>query len=223
VRRSLPLLAAVAAAVVALDRWTKAWASTALPFDRPIRVLGDYLRLTYTRNSGVAFGIGQGTGFPYYVFSLAAIVVIVWMFVRDHRRAAAGAAAEAAGGTPAGVAVRMSLTRQVSLALILGGAIGNLVDRIASGEVVDFIEVGIPQWHWPVFNVADSAVSVGVVLFALTWSGRHDPATAVPQVGGASPTDPAGGGEPPRPEGLGLERGAAARPLPGGGAEEPLP
>ena len=176
-KRSLLPLAALAAAVVALDRWTKHWASTQLPFSEPIRVVGDFVRLTYTRNSGVAFGIGQGTRFPYYVFSLIAIVAIVWMFVRGRE-----------GSDP---------VRRWSLALIMGGAIGNLVDRVTSGEVVDFIEVGIPQWHWPVFNVADSAVTVGVLLFALTWVGRHEPA-AVPETAGAAA---AGGDEPARPEG----------------------
>ena len=200
-RRPL-LLTATAVAVIVLDRWTKQWASTALPFGQPVRVLGDYLRLTYTRNSGVAFGLGQGTGFPYYVFSLVAIVVIVWMFLRD--RAARG------------------LARRFSLALILGGAVGNLVDRVTSGEVVDFIEVGVPQWHWPVFNVADSAVTVGVLLFALTWSRRREP-TLTAATGGATAPGAAGGDEPARAESPGLERRGAAGPLPGAGAEEPLP
>jgi signal peptidase II len=202
VRRPLLLLTVVAAAVVVLDRWTKHLASTALPFGQPVRVVGDFVRLTYTRNSGVAFGIGQGTGFPYYVFSLLAIVAIVWMFLRD--RAALGP------------------LRGLSLSLILGGAIGNLVDRVTSGEVVDFIEVGIPQWHWPVFNVADSAVTVGVLLFALAWSRRHEPA-AVPAAAGAGAPGAVGGDEPARSEGPGLRRRGAPGPLPGGGTEEPLP
>jgi signal peptidase II len=207
VKRSLLPLAAVAAAIIALDRWTKSWASARLPFDRPIQVVGDYLRLTYTRNSGVAFGIGQGTRFPYYVFSLVAIAAILWMFWRG--RGGTAAAPGAGGSLSAAV-------RRFALALILGGAIGNLVDRVTSGEVVDFIEVGIPQWHWPVFNVADSAVTVGVILVALTWARRSgQPQPGLP--GGA------GGDEPPRPEGARLERRGAPGSLPGGGAEESLP
>jgi signal peptidase II len=215
VKRSLLPLAAVAAAVIVLDRWTKHWASEALPFNQPVQLVGDYLRLTYTRNSGVAFGIGQGTGFPYYIFSVVAIIVIVWMFVRSRaRQADAG---------PAGA------LRRFALSLILGGAAGNLVDRVTSGEVVDFIEVGIPQWHWPVFNVADSAVTVGVVLFALAWTRRREPAAAEgtdpDRSGGGTGAlrDPEAGDEPPGPEGPGLERRGAAGPVPGGGAEEPLP
>jgi len=202
VRRSLPWLAALAVVVVALDRWTKHWASTALPFSQPIRVVGDYLRLTYTRNSGVAFGIGQGTGFPYYIFSLVAIVAILWMFLRGR-----------VGHDP---------LRGTALTLILSGAVGNLVDRVAHGEVVDFIEVGIPQWHWPIFNVADSAVTVGVLLFALTWS-RGGELVGTPDAKGAQAAGAAGGDEPARPEGPGIVRGGAAGPLPGGGAEGPLP
>lgn len=192
-RRALLLLAAVAAAVLALDRWTKIWASTQLPYNQPVAVVDDFLRWTYTRNSGVAFGIGQGTGFPYYVFSLVAVVVILWMFL---------------GGRAHGI------VRQFALALILGGAVGNLWDRLRSGEVVDFIEIGFRGWHWPVFNVADSAVTVGVLLFALGWSGAAGPGLE------ASPEARRDG--PPAAEGAGRPAPGAAGPLPGGGSEGPL-
>jgi signal peptidase II len=196
VRRSLLLLFAVAGAVFALDRWTKQWASASLPFNQPVPVVGEFLRLTYTRNSGVAFGLGQGTGFPYYIFSILAALAILAMFVRRQ-----------AGDWP----------RQLALALIFGGALGNLWDRVLSGEVVDFIEVGVRQWYWPVFNVADSAVSVGVVMFALLWTGHPAPADAAYPQPGAPAHDDAiddhGGGD---------ERRGAAGPVPGEGAGRPL-
>lgn len=185
-RRLLPLLG-LAAIVIALDRWTKHWASTTLPFNRPVPVLGEFLRLTYTRNSGVAFGLGQGTGFPWYVFSIVAAAVILWLLVR----------ARVAG-----------TARQLALALILGGALGNLVDRIVTGEVVDFIEVGVRRWHWPVFNVADSAVSIGVVLFVLTWPAKRE----------GGPRHESEAGSP----GRGPEQRGAAGPVPGGGADRPF-
>jgi signal peptidase II len=172
VKRSLGFLALVAAAVVVLDRWTKHWATAELALRPPLRVLGDYVRFDYVRNSGVAFGIGHGTGFPYYVFSLVAIAVILWMF------------ASGRVGTGRG--------RRFALGLLLGGAVGNLVDRVASGEVVDFIEVGIPQWHWPIFNVADSAITIGILLLLVGWS--RSPAT-VPVADSGDP------GEPPGPAG----------------------
>jgi signal peptidase II len=192
--RSLTILCLIAAGVLALDLWTKRWATEHLAHREPVEVIGEYVRLTYTRNSGVAFGLGAGKRFPYYLFSIAAAVVILFLFVRQR--------------VP-------TLSRQVALALILGGALGNLVDRLSTGEVVDFIEVGWHRWHWPVFNVADSAVSIGVVLFGLAWS-RGQPAASAPaahersgpSTGILSPGD--------------SERRTAGS-LPRSGADQPLP
>lgn len=172
-KRSLAYPTLVAAGVVALDRWTKLWAGGELALRPPLRVLGDYVRLTYARNSGVAFGIGHGTGFPYYVFSLAAIAAILWMFASGR--------------------VGPGRVQRLALGLVLGGAVGNLVDRLATGEVVDFIEVGVPRWHWPIFNVADAAITVGVLLLALGWTRRPASRAAVPDPGAG----PAQGDEPP--------------------------
>jgi signal peptidase II len=193
VTRAILRLAAVAATVVALDQWTKHWATRTLAFRPPLEVVGEFVRLTYTRNSGVAFGLGAGLPFPYYVFSIAAVVVILYLFARQR-----------VTGWP----------RQLALALILGGAVGNLIDRVRFGEVVDFIEIGYGRWRWPVFNVADSAVTVGVGLFALTWPRRH-PADE-PALHGATHEPDA------EPVGSRAERGGAARPLPGGGPDGPL-
>jgi signal peptidase II len=188
VRRSLLLLVSVAGIVFALDRWTKQWASSTLPYNQPVPVLGEFLRLTYTRNSGVAFGLGQGTGFPYYLFSILAAIAILWMFLRRQ--------------VP-------SLPRQLALALIFGGALGNLWDRLRAGEVVDFIEVGVRAWYWPVFNVADSAVSVGVVMFALMWTGRSESTDALHD-------------QHPPAHGAGVEPRGTAGSVPGEGPDRPL-
>jgi signal peptidase II len=194
VRRSFPLLLGVAGAVLVLDQWTKHWATRVLQHRDPVRVIGDFVRLTFTRNSGVAFGIGAGLPFPYYVFSFAAVAAIFYLFLRHPL---------------------LSLARQLALALILGGAVGNLVDRLRSGQVVDFVEVGVGRFHWPVFNAADSAVTVGVLLLALTWSRRHEARDARP---GGMADDPHAGVPGP-----GAERGGAAGPLPGGGPDRPVP
>jgi len=151
VRRAAALLA-IAGGVLALDQWTKRLATLHLANRSPIDVIGEYVRLTFAQNSGVAFSLGAGTRFPFYLFSIAAAVVILWLLAR--------------GRVP-----RMG--QQVALALILGGALGNLVDRITTGQVVDFIEIGLGHLRWPVFNVADSAVSTGVVLFLLLGSTSH--------------------------------------------------
>lgn len=172
-RPSVPILLAISAAILAADWWTKRWATETLAGRPSVPVIGELVRFTYTRNSGVAFGLGAGFPFPYYIFSIVAAAAIVYLFVRQR--------------VPSPV-------RRVALALILGGALGNLVDRVRAGEVVDFIEIGWGRWHWPVFNVADSAVSIGVVLFALAWPKREaEPATA----DDASPASDPARSEPP--------------------------
>lgn len=164
-------LALVAGAVFALDQWTKAWATATLQHRPPVEVIGTLVQLTYTRNSGVAFGLGAGTNFPFYLFSIAAAAGILWMFLR---------------GT-----VRRPV-HQYALALVLGGALGNLVDRLTTGKVVDFILLSYRQWDFPVFNVADTAVSVGVVLFAFTWGApREDAAAPAPSAAAPPPPAPA--------------------------------
>jgi len=189
IRTGLRLLA-VAGAVVALDLWTKRWATEQLAYHEPVEVLGQFVRLNYTRNSGVAFGLGAGLPFPYYLFSIAAVAVILYLFIRQ-RVSGRG--------------------RQTALSLILGGAIGNLVDRLRTGEVVDFIEIGWDRWHWPVFNVADSAVTMGVILFALTWPRAHE------SHGGGPVLDHESGADS-----VGPASGGAAGSLPGGGADRPV-
>jgi signal peptidase II len=203
-----PVLLAIAGLVLALDLWTKRWATHTLAGAPPIRVIGDLVRFTYVRNSGVAFGLGAGLPFPYYLFSIAAVVAILVLFARGRVH-----------GTG----------RRLALALILGGALGNLVDRLSTGLVVDFIDIGWGRWHWPVFNVADSAVSIGVVMFALTWP-RHDPEPSHEEAGapGAPHAEPpltSAGEEHDAGTGplgpLARQRGAAG-PLPGRGADGPL-
>lgn len=197
-KRSLSLLFGIAGLTFALDLWTKHWATESLADRDSLPVLGQFLRLTYTRNSGVAFGLGAGTNFPFYVFSLLAAIAILVLFV---------------GGRVQG------RTREVALALIFGGAIGNLVDRITTGLVVDFIDVGIRQWRFPVFNVADSAVTVGVALFALGWTRRHEDGAAAALSGPeAVPKEAADAGA----HGAPAAGGGAAGSLPGGGAGGPV-
>ena len=190
-KRSFPLLLSLAGLMLWADQWTKSWAESTLIARPPMNIIGEIVRFTYTRNSGVAFGLGAGHRFPFYLFSIAAVLVILIMFARQRSH---------------------SLLRQVSLALILGGALGNLVDRLTTGEVVDFILIGWRQWYWPVFNVADSAVSIGVVLFALTWMRHTDlPATEALAHDHAAAMDRSG-----------AEHGGAAGSLPGRGPDGPV-
>lgn len=162
-KRSPALLFGVAAIGVALDQWTKVWATNNLAFHEPIRVVGDLVRFTYTRNSGIAFGMFAGQSFPFYIFSIVAAVAVVWLWWRHPQ---------------------LPKLRQWSLALILGGAIGNLIDRLRFGEVTDFILLSWRGHEFPVFNVADMCVTFGVILFALVWTHEpHAPQAAAPEDG----------------------------------------
>lgn len=137
----LPLVAGTAAAVVALDQLSKEWALRAL-VDGPVHLFWT-LRLNLSINAGVAFGLGRGLGPVIVVLAVLVLVVIV---VAARRAVLTTWTAVAAG-------------------LVVGGAVGNLADRLLrdQGGVVDFIDF---QW-WPIFNLADAAISVGAVLLVL--------------------------------------------------------
>jgi len=137
--------------VVVLDQVTKALVLARMELHQSIPVVQDYFALTYVRNTGAAFGIlaGRFAGFrvpALLAVSLLALFVLLW-FVRTipaERRAVI----VACGG-------------------VLGGAIGNMIDRAAYGEVIDFLDVYVGTYHWPAFNVADAAITVGVVVLCL--------------------------------------------------------
>lgn len=151
--RLAAILYAVAAAAYALDRITKAWAEASLADRPPIEVISGILHLTYTTNSGGAFGLGQSAP---WLFAAATIVVVGIIVV---------------------VSTRLTwVLTAVALGLVLGGALGNLTDRAIrgpglSGRVIDFVDVRV----WPVFNVADSAVLIGAVLLAVSSFRREEP------------------------------------------------
>jgi signal peptidase II len=141
-------LFATAGAAYVLDRLTKLWAERTLP-QEPVDVILGVLTLRFTTNSGGAFSLGQSA--PW--FFVTATLVVTGLIVLTAFR-------------------HTSVLTAVALGLVLGGALGNLTDRIArgpgfSGQVVDFIDLHV----WPVFNVADAAIVVGALLLA--WSSFH--------------------------------------------------
>lgn len=144
-------LAAIAGAVVAADQVTKAIILAAVERYEIIPVIPGYFNITHIRNPGGAFGLLADGGWLLRravfvaVSSLAAILVLYF-----YRR------------TPP-----THPWLRAGFALIFGGAIGNLIDRIRFGEVIDFLDVYAGRFHWPAFNVADSAITVGVTIFAV--------------------------------------------------------
>jgi len=157
-----------AALVVALDQATKHLAASRLMPGESISVLGDFIRLTLVHNTGAAFGLFPGSRVPFIVVSVVAIGVVLYLFFRETYR---------------------SVANRVLLGCILGGAIGNLVDRVRLGYVVDFIDIGFGMARWPVFNAADSAVTIGVLLLA--WNLARSGRVAAPH-----PEDPSRAGVP---------------------------
>jgi signal peptidase II len=139
----------VAAVVVALDLWTKGIASHSLTLYRPVEVTS-WLNMTLAHNYGAAFSfLSDAGGWQRWLFTGLSLVVTLVLIIWLLRLTAAEKLIAAA------------------LALIIGGAIGNLVDRIKHGYVVDFIDVYYRDWHWPAFNVADSAITCGVILLLI--------------------------------------------------------
>jgi signal peptidase II len=142
----------IAVLVIALDRVTKMWIVKNVISGQAIVVWPHVFRLTHVLNTGAAFSMFEGASSPMLVrnalvaFSVIAVLVVVAMLWRMGRT------------------VTMV---SVALSLILGGAIGNLYDRVVYRYVVDFLEVHIWHYHWPDFNVADSAIVVGACLLLL--------------------------------------------------------
>jgi len=157
-----PLFWGVLLVVVALDIVTKVLAVARLsPQHIPHEVIGDHLRLTLVYNPGAAFGLHLG-GYSRWIF-MALTVGALMVLGRLYQQTRQG-----------------DLTRTLALALVCGGAVGNLIDRVRSPlGVVDFVDVGIGDMRWPTFNVADMSVSVGAFLLAWVLWGEEREATLV--------------------------------------------
>lgn len=137
-----PPFVALATLVLVLDQLTKAWLTSFLAPGQSVDVLDDLLRLVHGQNAGGLFGLLQGQALPFALVSL----VVVGLIVAYHARS---------GHNP-----YLSIT----LGLLLGGALGNLLDRVRLGYVVDFVDAGIGSVRWYTFNVADAAISIAILL-----------------------------------------------------------
>ncbi len=141
----------LAIAVVLLDQLTKAMVRVSVPLYGSIQVVPGLLNLTNVRNTGAAFGILNAVDFPFKATLIAFIATAALL----------GVAVYAASLAPHQRAAR------VGLSLILGGAAGNLLDRVVHGSVIDFVDVYWQHYHFWAFNVADSAITIGVAVLIL--------------------------------------------------------
>ncbi len=135
--------------VVILDQVSKLWMDSSLSFNQPVNILPFFdLRLLYNEGAAWSFLADAGGWQRWFLSGLSLIVsgvLVVWL-------AQLG---------------RKQVWLAIALALILGGALGNLIDRVIYGHVIDFIDIYYQQWHWPAFNIADSAISVGAVMLVV--------------------------------------------------------
>ena len=137
--------------VIVLDQLTKIWILNSFQLYEVMEIIPNFFNLTYLTNKGAAFGFlaSVDSAWRHYFFLVLASVALVFLVIawrrmhKDHR------------------------FYGPALALIAGGAIGNVIDRIRLGAVVDFLQFYVADYYWPAFNVADSAITVGVTLFLL--------------------------------------------------------
>jgi signal peptidase II len=159
-RYAHPLELGTMAVVVAADQLTKAIVRQVLPLGESRSIVPEFLDLTHVHNTGAAFGLLNAVDFPYKPIVMIAIAAVALVAI-------------AAYATQLGFHERMA---RFGLALILGGAFGNLIDRASAGYVVDFVDVYWGATHFWAFNVADSAITIGAILVLLDMIGigrRH--------------------------------------------------
>ncbi|MDD2892511.1 MAG: signal peptidase II [Halothiobacillaceae bacterium] len=147
----------IALAVIVLDQITKLWAASVLSYASPVAMVPGF-NFTLLYNKGAAFSfLGDADGWQRWFFLALALGVSTWLALWLRKL---GEGERWMG---------------LSLALLIGGALGNAIDRVYLGYVIDFIDLYCCGYHWPAFNVADSAISVGaVLLFVLMWNQDKD-------------------------------------------------
>ena len=132
----------LAVTVLVLDQLTKAWLTGMLSPGEMVQVVGDYVRLVFSQNTGALFGLFRDQALLFGIASLGVIALIVGYHARTER----------------------SVWMSIALGLLLGGALGNVTDRLRLGYVVDFVDIGIGDLRWYTFNVADASISAAIVM-----------------------------------------------------------
>lgn len=147
----------IAVAVAIVDQLTKLWIMTTFALHEQQNIIPGVFDLVYVTNTGAAFGFLAGSKNllrQAFFVAVAIIALIVIVFAYGHLK-------------------RQGRIFVYALGLIAGGAVGNLIDRLRFGSVVDFLDFYLGSYHWPAFNVADSAITVGVALFLLGTLLQH--------------------------------------------------
>ena len=138
----------ITAFTLAFDQFTKYWAATRLKTGDDIDIIPGFFRLSYTENPGIAFGIGSDSDWRWLLIAISTVAIFIVIFYMMR--------------TPASNSLLLW-----SLALLAAGIGGNLVDRVRTGRVIDFIEFYYGTYHFPVFNIADTAITIGAGLMAI--------------------------------------------------------
>ncbi len=158
----------VSLAVLVLDQWTKGIITRSFDVHQSRTVIAGLFDITYVRNSGAAFGLFASFDSSVKAILLNSVAVLVFLVVSAY-----------ALRSP-----HKSIRLQLGFALILGGAVGNLLDRVRFGYVVDFLDFSISGHHWPAFNLADSAICIGVGLLFLDMLRGEEQTRPEPDTGG---------------------------------------
>lgn len=143
--RIAPMLS-IGAAVLAIDQITKYLVVRNMEIGESIPIIGEFLQLTSHRNSGAAWGMFQGQMLFFYIVTLIVVALLLYIYKKE---------------------AEDNFLMQLSITLLLAGAVGNFIDRILFQEVVDFVDTLIFGYDFPIFNVADSALTVGVILMLI--------------------------------------------------------
>ena len=150
----------ISAVIIVFDQISKNWVISNLAEYESVSIIGDLLYFRFIFNEGGAMGTSVGPSWVYAILTVVALVLIIRYYFISQSDGAIS---------------------KLSLALILGGAVGNLIDRLRFGKVVDFIDADFPDipflniYRWFTFNIADAAITVGLILFAIGILRKHEP------------------------------------------------
>lgn len=152
--RIAPMLS-IGAAILVIDQLTKYLVVRNMEIGESIPIIGEFLQLTSHRNAGAAWGMFQGQMIFFYIVTVVVVALLLYIYKKE---------------------AKDNLLMQLAITMLLAGAIGNFIDRILFQQVVDFVDVLIFGYNFPIFNVADSALTIGVILMLIEFflTGRSD-------------------------------------------------